>query len=92
LMTSQPYGFGGELVRGLQWLRGDNDRNEFAYVIPGAVTRRDGELPSGNSSRPSTEIFYFGLITISESMLPFPSSSVRGLAGSFSPIPSTRNL
>jgi hypothetical protein len=35
---------------------------------------------------------YFGLMTITESMEPFPSSSVAEFAGSFSPTPSTRNL
>ena len=35
---------------------------------------------------------YFGLMTITESMWPFPSSSVAELVGSFSPTPSTRNL
>src|SRR5262245_56967379 len=33
---------------------------------------------------------YFGLMTITESGWPFPSSSVAGLVGSFRPIPSTR--
>src|SRR5207248_737266 len=35
---------------------------------------------------------YFGLMTITESMWPFPSSSVAELAGSFIPTPSIRNL
>ena len=35
---------------------------------------------------------YFGLMTITESIWPFPSSSVAELVGSLSPTPSTRNL
>ena len=35
---------------------------------------------------------YFGLMMITESIRPFPSSSVAKFAGSFSPTPSTRNL
>lgn len=35
---------------------------------------------------------YFGLMTITESMWPLPSSSVAELVGSFTPTPSTRNL
>jgi hypothetical protein len=35
---------------------------------------------------------YFGLITITESVCPFPLSSVAELVGSFSPTPSIRNL
>ena len=35
---------------------------------------------------------YFGLMTITESVRPLPSSSVAELVGSFRPIPSTRNL
>lgn len=35
---------------------------------------------------------YFGLMTITESIWPLPSSSVAELAGSISPTPSIRNL
>jgi hypothetical protein len=48
-----------------------------------------GQVASNHSD--ASQRFYFGLMTITESVCPLPSSAVAELFGSISPSPSTRN-
>lgn len=65
-------------------------------LVPGALG--DGTYPQAVNIQKSSGLtilfldVYFGLMTITESVRPFPSFSVAEFMGSFSPIPSTRNL
>jgi hypothetical protein len=76
----------GDLVNGATWIGDATGWN--LIVVPSPQDPRNPFLVM------SCDFWkrYFGLITITESMWPYPSSSVAEFAGSFSPTPSTRNL